>query len=114
MKKPRDKYSKAIRYLRAHPDEIFHAWMSPLKHHAGCLFYFASKSGDYVHDIGCLTMLSKKYNKNLKVENSPELTEAIREDKSIQDLSSSTVGVSHLKRFAYWQRKIDKKLGRNI
>lgn len=115
MKKTRDKYSKAIQYLRAHPNLIINAWYAPHIAKGGCLFQFVNKCGTYKGGGGCLTMLrSESKAQNLQkftklYKKFPKLCEAIRTDNKMPKINSCTsIDASNLKHFARWQRVIDK------
>lgn len=110
--KPRDKYSKAIRYFRSHPDEIIDAWYSPYSHRHGCLFIYACKFPNeiYAPDTGCLTMVKSQPN-TYRVPNRPDLTSQILADKNIPS-EARHITLDALKHFAKWQRRLDKELNR--
>lgn len=95
-KPKKDKYDKAIAYLKKHPRAIKHAWTNTDRHKAGCLFGF---TGDWT--TGCLTQV--KYNKYDAP--TPALTQAIRADDRIPRVADITV--KSLPVFAEWQRKLD-------
>ena len=110
MKNVRDKYSKAIRYLRAHPEEIGNAWYRTKTHKAGCLFAFLNKDNTPLNGSGCLSMVSSTGSPHI-VLGHENLTKRIKADTSIGDVGSSiNIPVSKLKRFAYWQRIVDKEV----
>jgi len=62
-----DKYSRAVEYLTAHPEEIPQAWSRQDVHPYGCLFSFAAPDDNAVditgtvssqgQTCGCLTMI---------------------------------------------------------
>jgi len=114
MKNVRDKYSKAIRFLRAHPDLIFNSWAYPHEAKGGCLFYFASSDTHPKIGVGCLTMIARDPALGSGVEGRPDLTRLIQADKYIRGLSPRNLTVSHLKHYARWQRILDKEIRQPI
>ena len=105
-----DKYTKMVRYLTDHPDEIELAWSDfgdEPQHGCHALFQYVTKSGTKEVFCGCLTQIrSGEYAASI-----PELTEQIRNDTRIPKYSH-LIRENHLPVFAEWQRKIDKVLGR--
>jgi hypothetical protein len=102
-----DKYDRAIEYLTAHPEDIFHAWASAPVHEdetdpdirgvedMRCLFAATSEG------CGCLTQIRCGL-----LGPTPEITEAIRADHRIP-YDEREITVDDLPVFAEWQRKID-------
>ena len=105
----KDKYDHAIDYLTEHPEDIEDAWCSPFEWigRGGELFQFAWKDG-YEPGCGCLTQIRGD---GAEAE-TWELTLAIQNDESIP-CSESDITVEDLSHFAYWQRRLDKVLGRD-
>ena len=114
MNSNKDKYDEAIEYLNANPDDIRIAWGAPMFHPAGCLFEYASPSGETDVGVGCLTMIKGNSRFSVyKVDGiHKELTEAIRADDRIPDLSCD-ITLNDLPVFAEWQRRLDKEI-RNV
>ena len=110
-RKPRDKYSKAIRFLRKNPKEIMEAWYNPLSHRAGCLFQFATPTGDNRDGGGCLTMIRSDGYDCGYVTGRPDLKKRIASDNNIPK-NPEDINSGHLKHFARWQRILDKEFGR--
>jgi len=119
----KDKYSQACDYFDAIEDkeefqkEVRKNWYSPQKEGPGCLFQFVTPNGDASgestnpegYTTGCIMMLHMTPYYHAWT---PELTEAIRNDKRIP-IGVDKVTKRMLRRvFAPWQRKIDKILGR--
>jgi hypothetical protein len=108
----RDKYSKAMAYLKRRPGELHDAWINPEKHPAGALFSFVTPTG-MPHLLaggepcGCLTMVAAgQYPACTDL-----LTQAIKmDDRLPRDMHSITL--DSLPVFAEWQREIDIELGR--
>lgn len=106
--KNRDKYDEAVAYLTKNPDEIYDAWNMASTHvpvKGSCLFVPCDLTVLTV--CGCLTQV-----RGLEYDAAtPRLTRAIRADRGIPKRGES-IKPRHLKRFAYWQRRLDKELGR--
>jgi hypothetical protein len=112
IRKPRDKYSKAIRHLRAHPEELGYAWFNPREHKAGCLFAFLKPTRNEIG--GCPVMLRSGW--SFGANRTPEqlaMLEAVKKDDRIPRVYSR-VRIEHLKFFAYHQRQCDKVMTRDL
>jgi hypothetical protein len=119
-----DKYDDAIAYLTEHPDEVENAWKRPYTygpigrtaHVAGCLFQGVCRTAAEYYDVrnpmGCLTQL-KMYPDNYKYACSPETREEIIKDPEIP-ARSGCFSLDDLQRFAYWQRRLDQELNREV
>jgi len=113
MAKKKDKYDRAIEYLRKHPDQIESAWAYGGNIRAHCLFKYVTPTGrpgvckDGVRSCGCLTTIKS----DDFVAFTPQLTKLILKDRRIPN-NIDRVGVSDLPVFAEWQRRIDKELNR--
>ena len=103
-----DKYDKAIEFFTKYPNMICEKWSDPSSMH-GCLFQFATPTGNMNGSSGCLTLI-RKYD-ILFVPDRPDLTEEIRKDVRIP-LFSDEIRVETLSVFAEWQRRLDKELKR--
>ena len=110
----KDKYDKAIDYLRKHPERIHAAWSQPWWG-AGCLFQIAA-NGQTTHNAGCLTMIrphkaEKEEVGKWIIPGHPDLTQAIRHDSRIPR-TPREITIANLPVFAEWQRRLDKELQR--
>lgn len=119
MAKTKDKYDEAVEYLTANPHKIRGAWGNPLSVLGGKLFQFAapgpmrlSSRGEI---CGCLTQI-RNDERYVAVRRDGRvarlLTAEIRADRSIPS-DETKIEPRHLKRFAYWQRRLDKELRRS-
>lgn len=122
MGKPRDYYSKAIRYFRERPDKIGYAWGNPDGNKYGYLFKFVAK--DYVRMncgndklIGCPSLIKYvNFNDNMApyVAELPELT-TLCNTANLPNMIKLGVRdedlIPYLKEFARVQRIVDKTLG---
>lgn len=97
-----DKYDAAIAYLQEHPEELLRAWCSPREHVAGCLFQFATPTGNRTKkDTGCLTMI--KNNSAVWHAHTSEITAAIVADPRVPNKPT----MQSLPVLAEWQRFLD-------
>lgn len=120
MAKTKDKYDEAVEYLTANPHEIGIAWGNPSSALGGELFRFASPGlappmSSRGEPCGCLTQIrgDERYvalRRGGRVDRL--LTAEIRADRSIPS-DRTKIEPRHLKRFAYWQRRLDKELRRS-
>ena len=94
----RDKYDRAIDWLREHPDRFLDAW--GLTTPAACLFDFV-KMG-----CGCLTQVRS----GIRRAPTDELTDRIRADDRIPR-QPEDITIGSLPVFAEWQRRLDRALG---
>lgn len=104
-----DKYEEAIAYLKVHPEKIEDAFCYPETHPAGCLFGFLSLTGRYCSSnstksgvCGCPLQVRCEIN----VAYTEHLTRMIRKDRLLP-ASYDAIRLRHLKRFAFYQRKMD-------
>jgi len=118
----RDKYAKAIKYLTAHPDELYVAWcVADDRHPAGCLFQWAwrgdTNMGGVANVCGCITHIRNPHLNRIVFAYSEtlrdRLTKEIREDERIPT-RGDLIKISDLPVFAEWQRRLDKELLREI
>lgn len=114
-----DKYDEAMAYLKGHPEKITDAFRYPETHPAGCLFGFLSLTGRYCSSnstksgaCGCPLQVRCGMN----VAYTEHLTRMIRKDRLLP-ASHDAIRLRHLKRFAFYQRKMDairKRRGINV
>lgn len=107
-----DRYAKAVKYLKEHPNQIKNAWRSPQNHPAGCLFEICSRDGEPGDNIngetvGCLTQVAG----GLYLAITAALTKEIRADSRIPKCPDD-ITVDELEVFAEWQRNIRKRFAK--
>jgi hypothetical protein len=113
----KDKYTRAIEYLKAHPREIQDAW-SHGTHPAHCLFMaidtFCCEGEGRTSDCNCLTLVKVNMACDIPVKvhtRAVPLIPSILADDRIPS-GSWAITLESLPAFARWQRKIDKVLNR--
>jgi hypothetical protein len=100
-KRKPDVYDREVKRLTKSPGLIAHAW-----YNAFPLFQWAADKS--MPGSGCVSMV--KCGSCLAA--TPEITKAIRSDKKLSENTADLIPVEELPRYAYWQRRIDKALGR--
>lgn len=110
----KDRYDIAIEYFTEHPNEIARAWGNWTFHEHGRLFCFCTHdcraqfySAESGKDFGCPLMVRG----GMYDAETPELTEAIRNDERIPK-DTSDLRIETLPALAEWQRKLDIALDR--
>ena len=110
-----DKYARAVEYFQSlngtFGEEVHDAWARPSHHQHGCLFQFASKTGDasFGNSIGCLTMIAAPGGSY--VAETDTLTKAIKADTRLPG-HYTEIRPEHIPVLAEWQRRLDRELQR--
>ena len=100
--KRKDKYDRAIEWLRKHPDKIGHAWDYPETSKAGCLFAYLGETSTWNFSCGCPTQVKSEQSLSAWEEVTARVLKAPIPD------AAHDIQVKHLRSFAAIQRYADK------